>query len=170
MGFLGLCLFFVGITLVMNGVAALSKWDVKTTAFMNLVTGTILVVGNFIALARADGASAMAYNNATGGFLFGFTYLFIAANYLLKLDLRAFGWFSVCVVVFALISVVVCVQGGAVSLAVLWAGWAVLWLEGFLQLSLGMSGLGTIFPYLSILEGLVFTGGPGILMLFGWWR
>ena len=170
MGFLGLCLLFVGIALVMNGVAALSKWDAKTTAFINLVTGSILVIGNFIGLLKADPASIMDYNNVAGGFLFGFTYLFIAANYLLKLDLRAFGWYSICVAVFAVISTVVCVQGGAVSLGVIWAAWAVLWLEGFLQLSLNMTALGKVFPYLSILEGLLATGGPGVLMLFGWWK
>jgi acid-activated urea channel len=111
----------------------------------------------------------MQYNKAVGGFLFGFTYLFIAANYLWKLDLRAFGWYSVCVAVFAVISTVVCVQGGAVSMGLLWAAWAVLWLEGFLQLSLKMEALGKIFPALSILEGIFATGGPGLMMLFGWW-
>ncbi|MDR1929142.1 MAG: hypothetical protein LBQ44_00795 [Treponema sp.] len=169
MGFLGLCLLFVGIALVMNGVAAISKWDAKTTAFINLVTGAILVTGNFIALARADGAAASQYNNAAAGFLFGFTYLFIAANYLWKLDLRAFGWYSVCVAVFAVISTAVCVRNGAVPLGVLWAAWALLWLEGFLELSLHLKSLGKIFPVLSILEGIFATGGPGILMLFGWW-
>ncbi|MDR1094906.1 MAG: hypothetical protein LBL31_00790 [Spirochaetaceae bacterium] len=169
MGFLGLCLLFVGIALTLNGVAAISNWDAKTTAFINLVTGSILVIGNFIGLARADMASLVGYNNAAAGFLFGVTYLFIAFNYLAKLDLRAFGWYSICVVVFASISAVVCIQGGAVSMAVLWAVWAVLWLEGFLQLGLDIKPLGKIFPALSILEGIFATGGPGILMLFGWW-
>ncbi|MDR2193002.1 MAG: hypothetical protein LBP19_00795 [Treponema sp.] len=170
MGFLGLCLLFVGIALIMNGVAAISKWDARTTAFINLITGGILVIGNFIGIAKTDGAITAEYNNAAAGFLFGFTYIFIAANYLLKLDPRAFGWYSVCVVVFAVISTVVCVQGGAVSLGILWAAWAVLWLEGFLQLSLGMQKLSAIFPALSILEGICATGGPGVLMLFDWWR
>ena len=169
MGFLGLCLLFVGIALIMNGVASLSNWDAKTTAFINLVTGSILVIGNFIGLLRADAAGLQDYNNAAGGFLFGVTYLFIAANYLFKLDLRAFGWYSVCVTVFAVIGAVVCVRGGAVSLGVLWAAWAVLWLEGFLQLSLNVKPLGKVFPYLSILEGIFATGGPGVFMLFGWW-
>jgi acid-activated urea channel len=154
----------------MNGVAAISNWDAKTTAFINLVTGSILVIGNFIGLSRADASVAMHYNNAAAGFLFGITYLFIAANYLLKLDLRAFGWYSVCVVGFALVSTVVCVQGGAVPMAVLWAAWAVLWLEGFLQLGLNVKSLGKIFPALSILEGILATGGPGVFMLFGWWQ
>lgn len=88
MGFLGLCLLFVGIALIMNGVAAISNWDAKTTAFINLVTGTILVIGNFIGLLRADTSALAGYNNAAGGFLFGVTYLFIAVNYLAGLDLR----------------------------------------------------------------------------------
>ncbi|MDR1390398.1 MAG: hypothetical protein LBJ31_10545 [Treponema sp.] len=167
MGFLGLCLLFVGIALVMNGVAAISKWDAKTTAFINLVTGSILVIGNFIGLVGADTAQ---YNNAAGGFLFGVTYLFIASNYLFRLDLRAFGWYSVCVTAFAVISAVVCAQGGLVSMGLLWAAWAVLWLEGFLQLGLNVKPMAKIFPVLSILEGIFATGGPGVLMLFGWWR
>ena len=168
MGFLGLCLLFVGITLIMNGVAALSKWDAKSTAFINLVTGSILVIGNFIGLFRAD--SLQDYNNAAACFLFGVTYLFIAANYLLNLDLRAFGWYCAGVSVFAAVSTVVCVQSGAISLGVIWAAWAVLWFEGFLQLGLNIKPLGKIFPYLSILEGILATGGPGVLMLFGWWQ
>jgi acid-activated urea channel len=154
----------------MNGVAAISNWDAKTTAFINLVTGSILVIGNFIGLVKADGAAVMDYNNAAGGFLFGVTYLFIAANYLLKLDLRAFGWYSIGVTVFAVISTVVCVRGGAVSIGLLWAAWAVLWFEGFLQLGLNIKPLGKIFPALSILEGIFATGGPGVFMLFGWWQ
>jgi acid-activated urea channel len=153
----------------MNGVAAISNWDAKTTAFINLVTGSILVIGNFIGLVKADASSLMSYNNAAGGFLFGVTYLFIAANYLLKLDPRAFGWYSVCVAVFAAISAGVCIQSGAVSLGLIWTAWAVLWLEGFLQLGLGIKPLGKIFPWLSVLEGIFATGGPGVMMLFGWW-
>jgi hypothetical protein len=152
----------------MNGVAALSKWDAKSTAFINLVTGSILVIGNFIGLSRAE--SLLDYNNAAACFLFGVTYIFIAANYLLNLDLRAFGWYCAGVTVFAVISTVVSVQSGAVSLGVLWAAWAVLWFEGFLQLGLNINPLRKIFPGLSILEGIFATGGPGIFMLFGWWQ
>ncbi|MDR2659733.1 MAG: hypothetical protein LBC27_07080 [Spirochaetaceae bacterium] len=169
MGFLGLCLLFVGIALTMNGIASISKWDAKTTAFINLVTGSILVIGNFIGLARADQMLLIHYNNASAVFLFGITYIFIAANYLFKLDLRAFGWYSFCVVIFAVIGSVVCVNGGDIPMAVLWAAWALLWFEGFLQLGLNVQALGKIFPCLSILEGIFATGVPGIMMLFDWW-
>jgi acid-activated urea channel len=169
MGWLGVCLLFVGIALFSNGIAAIIKMDGKSTAFINLVTGLVIVGGNFISLGKADFADTFAYNNAAAGFLFGFTYLFIAANYLLKLDLRAFGYYSICVVVFAVVSAVVCFSGGAVPLACLWTAWAVLWLEGFLELSCGIKALGRVFPALSILEGIFAAFVPAILMLFGVW-
>jgi acid-activated urea channel len=169
MGWLGVCLIFVGIALFSNGIAAIIKMDGKSTAFINSVTGLVLVGGNFIALVRADFADTSAYNNIAAGFLFGFTYVFIAANYLLKLDLRAFGWYSICVAAFATTSAGVCFSGGAVPLGCLWTAWAVLWLEGFLELSCGIKALGRIFPVLSILEGIFAAFVPAILMLFGLW-
>jgi hypothetical protein len=52
MGFLGLCLLFEGIALIM-GVAAGSN-GAKTTAFINLATGSVLLIGNFIGFGTAD--------------------------------------------------------------------------------------------------------------------
>ncbi|MDR1069364.1 MAG: hypothetical protein LBL37_01055 [Gracilibacteraceae bacterium] len=169
MGWLGVCLVFVGIALFSNGIAAIIKMDGKSTAFINAVTGLILVGGNFIALGKADLADTAAYNSAAAGFLFGFTYVFIAANHLLQLDLRAFGWYSVCVAVFAALSAWTCFSSGAAPLGCLWAAWAVLWLEGFLELSCGIKALGRIFPALSILEGVFAAFVPALLMLFGAW-
>jgi acid-activated urea channel len=169
MGWLGVCLVFVGIALFSNGVAAIIRMDGKSTAFMNAVTGLVLVGGNLISLGKADFTDTSAYYNIAAGFLFGFTYVFIAANHVLKLDLRAFGWYSVCVAVFAAASAGVCFSGGAVPLGCLWTAWAVLWLEGFLELSCGIKALGRIFPALSILEGIFAAFVPAVLMLFGVW-
>jgi acid-activated urea channel len=170
MGWLGLCLLFVGIALISNGVAAIIQLDGKSTAFINLVTGLVIVAGNFIALGRLDfEGTAAAYNGAAAGFLFGFTYLFIAAIYLLGLDPRAFGWYSLCVAVFASVSAVVSFGGGALPMGVLWTAWAILWLEGFLQLAAGCTPLKKIFPALSILEGVFAAGLPALMMLFGTW-
>jgi acid-activated urea channel len=170
MGLLGVYLFFVCIALVSNGVAALSKIDYKSASFINIVTGSIIVISSFIMIARADILDTMAYNNIVAGFLFGFTYIFIAANFLLKLDLRSFGWYSLCVVVFALISAIICFRTGIIGMAVLWLTWAILWLEGFLELAVGFKKLGKVFPYLSIAEGIFAAGIPSILMLFGIWQ
>jgi acid-activated urea channel len=169
MGLLGVYLFFVSITLISNGVAALHKIDFKSASFINIITGSIIVISSFIMIARVDFVDTMAYNNINAGFLFGFTYIFIAANYLLKLDLRSFGWYSFCVAIFAVISAIVSFKSGAIGMCILWSAWAVLWLEGFLELAAGFKKLGRVFPYLSILEGIFAAGVPSILMLFGIW-
>ncbi|MDR1554722.1 MAG: acid-activated urea channel, partial [Campylobacteraceae bacterium] len=92
-----------------------------------------------------------------------------AANYLLKLDLRSFGWYSLCVTIFALISSIVCFKAGIIGMGILWLAWAILWLEGFLELAVGFKKLGKVFPYLSITEGVFAAGVPSVLMLFGIW-
>ncbi|MDR1284625.1 MAG: acid-activated urea channel [Campylobacteraceae bacterium] len=169
MGLLGVYLLFVSIALVSNGVAVLSKIDFKSASFVNIITGTIIVVSSFIMIMRADLNDAMAFNNIAAGFLFGFTYIFIAANFLLKLDVRSFGWYSLCVVIFAIISAIACFSAGIFGMAILWLAWAFLWLEGFLELGMGFKKLGKLFPYLSIAEGVFAAGLPSILMLFGIW-
>jgi acid-activated urea channel len=165
MGMLGLSLVFVGIVLVSNGLNRLTGVDGKSIAVMNLFTGFILVTGNLIMLSRAG--VVQDYQNVASGYLFGFTYLFIAANYLFKLDLRPFGWFSGFVAVYA---VVMCVNvaGADGWLAVLWGAWAVLWLEGFLELGLKLK-IGKIFPYLSMAEGVFAAFIPAVIMLLGKW-
>jgi len=170
MGFLGLSLLFVGIVLVMNGVNRLLNVDAKSTAIMNLITGGILVVGNFIMLFKAADAPEVTsgFLNVASGFLFGFTYLFVAFNYLFKLDLRPFGWFSGFVAVYAVIMAVNSFMAGTDTVSLLlgglWAAWAVLWAEGFLELACNVK-IGKIYPYLAIAEGIFAAFVPAILML-----
>ena len=163
---LGISLLFVGIVLVMNGVNALCKIDAKSSAFMNLVTGFVIVVGNIIFLAKAG--TAPEFMNVASGFLFGFTYLFIAANFLLKLDLRPFGWFSLFVAIYAVIMAVDCYDPSDIRFTLLWGAWAILWLEGFLELSLKLK-ISKIFPFLSIAEGIFAAFIPAVLMLTNRW-
>jgi acid-activated urea channel len=169
MGWLGVCLIFVGIALFTNGIAAIIKMDGKTLAFVNLAAGLVIAGGNFISLDKVDFSDTMAYNNIAAGFLFGFTYLFIAANHLFKLDLRAFGYYSFFVVIFAIVSTVVCLENGLVPLACLWIAWAVLWLEGFLEFSCGIKAVGKAYPVLSMFEGIFAGFIPALMMLFGTW-
>jgi len=166
MGLLGISLLFVGIALVSNGVCVFGKVDAKSTAAMNLITAFVIIAGNLIALARAGAAGD--YQNVASGFLFGFTYLFIAANNLFKLDLRPFGWFSFFVAVYAAIMCVSAAVGGDVKFALLWGAWAILWLEGFLELGLRLR-MGKVFPYLSIAEGIFAAFIPSVLMLTNRW-
>lgn len=165
MGILGISLLFVGIVLVMNGVSRFANIDAKSTAFMNLVTGFIIVTCNFISLPKAG--AIIDYQNIASGFLFGFTYLFIAANYLCKLDLRPFGWFSLFVAIYATVMTYLSL-GVDIRFAALWGAWAVLWLTGFLELVMNID-LSKIFPYLSIAEGIFAAFIPAVLMLTNNW-
>jgi len=165
MGFLGLSLLFVGITLVSNGLNRFFKTDAKSTAVMNLFTGFLLVIGNIIMLAKAD--DIMAFQNTASGFLFGFTYLFIAANYLFKLDLRPFGLYCFFVTIYAVI-MAISSYSTDIRFVLLWGAWAVLWLEGFLELVLKIK-LEKAFPYISIAVGLFAAFIPAIFMLTDRW-
>ena len=165
MGVLGISLLFVGITLVSNGLNRFLKTDGKSTAFMNLFTGFILVTGNIIMLVKAS--DIMQYQNVASGFLFGITYLFIAVNYLFKIDLRPFGLYSLFVAIYATV-MAVSSYGVDIRFVLLWGAWAILWLEGFLELVLKFK-LEKIFPYLSILIGLFAAFIPAILMLTDKW-
>jgi acid-activated urea channel len=168
MGQLGLSLVFVGIVLIMNGTLRLSGVNAKSTAFMNLITGTIIVVSNFILLFSASG-DVMVFQNVTSGFLFGFTYLFIAANHLLELDWRPFGWFSLCVAVYAATMAVTSFSPADLRFTLLWGAWAILWLEGFVEIVLGLKQLSKIFPWLSIVEGIFAAFLPAMFMLLSKW-
>ena len=160
---LGISLIFVGIALVSNGVCRLCKVDAKSTAIINIITGLVIVVGNFILI---GGAETMAdYTNIVSGFLFGFTYLFIAANLLFKLDLRPFAWFSLFVAIYAIVMGTLAFVDGTWFYGALWVAWAILWLEGFVEIVFNVKTLTKIFPYLSIVEGVLAAFIPAILIL-----
>jgi hypothetical protein len=58
--------------------------------------------------------------------------------------------------------------GSDIRFVLLWGAWAILWLEGFLELVLKFK-LEKIFPYLSIIIGLFAAFIPAILMLTDKW-
>lgn len=167
MGVLGINLLFVGIVLVINGINRFNKMDAKSAAFMNAVTGTVIVVGCFINFAKSG--DTLAYQSVASGFLFGFTYIFIAANNLFNLDWRPFGWFSLFVTVYAVYMAVLAAQAGDFKSVYLWTAWALLWLNGFLDAVLKMKSMAAIFPYLSIAEGIFAAFIPSLLMLTERW-
>ena len=85
---LGVCLLFVGIVLINNGICNLCHVDGKAAAVMNIFTGGLSVFINFVNLVQGN------YYAAGTGLLFGFTYLFVAANNIFKLNGKPFAWFS----------------------------------------------------------------------------
>ena len=167
MAVLGIYLLFVGIVLVINGVNRFYEMDARSASLMNVITGFIIVLCSLINFAR--GGSTLDFQNVAAGFLFGFTYVFIAANNLFKLDWRPFGWFSFFVVVFATYMAVLSAQNGDFKFVYLWSAWGLLWLNGFLDTVLKMKSMSRIFPYLSIAEGIFAAFIPACMMLTDKW-
>ena len=71
---LGVCLLFVGIVLINNGVCGLCNVAPRAAAAMNIFTGGLSLFINFTNLVIGN------YYAAGTGLLFCFTYLFVAFN------------------------------------------------------------------------------------------
>lgn len=167
---LGVCLLFVGIVLINNGICNLCHVDGKAAAVMNIFTGKLSVFINFVNLVQGN------YYAAGTGLLFGFTYLFVAANNIFKLNGKPFAWFSTFVavnaVVFGTLEGFVGSQALGIEPDIRWAGiwylWAILWGTSFVEEILGKK-LGKFTPCLQVFEGIVTAWIPGLLMMIGLW-
>ena len=167
---LGVCLLFVGIVLINNGVCALCKIDGKSAAVMNILTGGLSLFINFVNLAQGN------YYAAGTGLLFGFTYLFVAAGKILNLDGRPFAWFSTFVgvnaFIFGTMEGFLGIPALGIEPDIRWAGiwylWGILWGTAFIEDIAGKK-LGKFVPVLQIFEGIVTAWIPAVLMLLGAW-
>ena len=167
---LGVCLLFVGIVLINNGVCTLYKVDGKSAAVMNILTGGLSLFINFVNLVQGN------YYAAGTGLLFGFTYLFVAFSKLLDLNPVPFAWFSGFVAVNAAIFGTVEGFLGNAALgitpdlrwAAIWYLWAILWATAFVEDVLGVK-LGKFVPYLQVFEGVVTAWIPAVMMLLNMW-
>jgi acid-activated urea channel len=167
---LGVCLLFVGMVLINNGVCTLMKVPPKAAAVMNIFVGGLSVFINFVSLVQGN------YYAAGTGLLFGFTYLFVAVNNIFGLDTRPFAVFSTFVAVNAVVFGIVEGVTGCASLgitpdirwALIWWLWAVLWGSAFVT-DIMKKKTGRFVPVLQIIEGVVTAWIPGILILLGLW-
>ena len=161
---------FVGIVLINNGACTLWKVQPKAAAVMNVFVGGLSVFINFVSLVRGD------YYAAGTGLLFGFTYLFVAANNIFGLDGKPFAVFSSFVAVNAVIFGFVEGISGSEALgispdwrwAVIWWLWAILWGSAFVT-DILKKDLGKFVPVLQIIEGVITAWIPGVMMLLGVW-
>lgn len=167
---LGVCLLFVGIVLINNGVCALADVDKKSAAVMNILTGGLSLFINFVNLTQGN------YYAAGTGLLFCFTYLFVAMMNIFDLSPLPFAWFSTFVAINAAIFGYIEGIAGSEFLGIAadwrWAGiwwlWAVLWGSSFVTDILKIK-LGKFVPALQVFEGIVTAWIPGVMLLLGVW-
>lgn len=160
-------LLYVGAVLFINGLSLLGLVKGKSLIPMNLFVGLLQVVTPLYLIFTANGDAATIFG-ASGLFLFGFTYLYVAMNNAFDLDGSGLGWFCLYVVIAALVFGYFNLrQANAAGnvLGVLWLNWAFLWFLFWLVLSLGKSSLtrftGAVCATQGILTGLL----PAFILL-----
>jgi putative amide transporter protein len=165
MGTVGL--LYVGAVLFINGLMLLGVVNAKSAAPLNVFVGAMQVITPtwLIFTSRGDPDIIL---NASGLYLFGFTYLYVAWNLLSDLDGTGLGYFSLFVAICA------CVYAGLnfgrlgdTAFGVIWLMWAFLWLLFFLVLGLGKVGLSRYTGAVAAIEGWVTGVVPAFLLLSG---
>ena len=86
-------LLSVGAVLFINGLMLLGKIPGKSAAVLNFFVGAMQIVFPTIILIQADGDPAVILG-ASGLYLFGFTYLYVARNQVFGLSGEGLDWFS----------------------------------------------------------------------------
>lgn len=168
MGAVGL--FYVGAVLFLNGLMILGKVDAKAAAVFNLFVGAMQVITPTYLIFTAGG-DPNTILNASGIYLFGFTYLYVGITLLAGLDSTGVGWFSLFVAAAALgYSFVNYRIFGDGPFAVIWLYWAFLWFLFFLLLGLKWEGLTAYTGWVTTIQGIVTAAIPAFLIMSGYWR
>jgi len=168
---LGVVLLYVGIVLINNGIARITDVDAKSASVMNVFTGLLSIIINIITIVHGDFESIDSigdFYSAATGLLFGFTYLYVAANSIFNLDGRLYGWYSLFVAINTIPAAwIEFTVNGDWRMAVIWILWGILWLTGFIENVLKKEL--KFVPYLAVFEGIVTAWIPGFLILTNLW-
>jgi hypothetical protein len=162
-------LLYVGAVLFINGAMLLGWVEARSAAPMNLFVGLLQVVTPTILIIQSGG-DADTILGASGLYLFGFTYLYVAFNLLAGLDGTGLGYFSAFVAVCALVySYLSFTRSDDASFGIIWLNWAFLWTLFFLVLGLGRADLSRFTGGVAAVQGWVTGALPAFLLLTGNW-
>lgn len=167
MGSVGL--LYVGAVLFINGAMLLGWVESRSAAPMNIFVGILQVVTPTVLILQSGGDPDVILG-ASGLYLFGFTYLYVAFNLLMGLDGTGLGWFSafvaVCAVVYSYLSFT---RSDDPAFGVIWLYWAFLWALFFLLLGRGRDDLARFTGGVAAVQGWVTGALPAFLLLTGNW-
>jgi hypothetical protein len=163
-------LLYAGAVLFLNGVMILGRIDPKAVAVFNLLVGALQVVTPTFLIFTAGGDTNTILN-ASGIYVFGFTYLYLGITLLAGLDSTGVGWFSLFVAAAAIgYSFVTFRILHDRPFGVIWLYWAFLWFLFFLLLGLKLDGVAAYAGWVCAIEGIVTAAVPGFLLLAGYWQ
>lgn len=165
-------LLFVGAVLFVNGVMLLGWVEAKSAAPINIFVGALQVVTPTYLIFTADGDTNQILG-ASGLYLFGFTYLYVAFTLLGNLDSTGGGYFygfvAVCALVFSGLNF--WRDGfGDEAFGVIWLYWAFLWTLFFILLALKKNRIAKYTGAVAAIEGWVTGTVPAFLLLTNNWE
>ena len=164
MGAVGL--LYVGAILFLNGTMLLGWIDGKSAAPLNIFVGLLQVVTPTYMIINADGDMTTILG-ASGLYLFGFTYLYVACNLMWDLDGTGLGMFSIYVAIAAVIYSLISFNAGDPVFGVIWLYWAFLWLLFYILLARKRDGIGRYTGSVAAVQGFVTGLLPAFLILTG---
>ena len=166
-------LLYVGAVLFVNGLSLIGAVRGTSMIPMNLFVGVLQVITPLYIIFTANGNEGVIVG-ASGLFLFGFTYLYVAMNNAFKLDGTGLGWFCLFVAIvacvysfwhFANYSGINASRDVGYLLGCLWANWAFLWLLFWIVLGIDKTAYtkytGAVCAAQGIYTGLV----PALILL-----
>ena len=166
MGSVGL--LYVGAVLFLNGCMLLGWVDSRAAVPLNIFVGILQVVTPTYLIFTANGDTAQILG-ASGLYLFGFTYLYVAMNLWNDLDGTGLGFFSLFVAICAVAFAVINFGNKDYAFGVIWLYWAFLWLLFFFLLGRGQESLTRYTGAVAAVEGWVTGAIPAFLLLTGRW-
>ena len=166
MGSVGL--LYVGAILFLNGCMLLGWVDAKSAAPLNIFVGILQVITPTYLIFTANGDTAQILG-ASGLYLFGFTYLYVAFNLWNDFDGTGLGFFSLFVAVCAVVYAAISMNNGDYAFGVIWLYWAYLWLLFFFLLGRKRDSLGRYTGAVAAIQGWVTGAIPAFLLLTGRW-
>ncbi|MCA0336198.1 MAG: transporter [Actinobacteria bacterium] len=161
-------LLYVGAILFLNGMALMGHVKDRGAVPLNIFVGLLQVITPTYLIFTADGDPDVIFG-ASGLYLFGFTYLYVAMNTIWGFDGTGLGWFSLFVAIAAIAYAVVAALRGDYAFAVIWLLWAYLWWLFFQLLGRERGELTAYTGAVAAIEGWTTAAIPAFLLLIGQW-
>jgi hypothetical protein len=161
-------LLYVGAVLLLNGLALLGVITLRVAAPLNLFVGALQCIIPTVLIAQAHNDSGVLLQ-ASGLYLFGFTYLYVGIAGLADLEAVGIGWFSLFVSAAAIIYAFVSVAKlDDYLFGVLWLSWSLLWALFFVLFALKRSGIQAFTGWTTVLVGQATCTIPALALLVGY--
>ncbi|GAA4555475.1 AmiS/UreI family transporter [Pseudonocardia xishanensis] len=162
-------LLYVGAVLFVNGLVLTGAVGARAAGPLNVFVGVLQVITPTY-LVFTSGGDAATLLGASGLYLFGFTYLYVAFLLFTDMDSAGFGYFALFVAICAVAySVINFTRGDDPAFGVLWLHWSFLWVLFFLVFGLKRGELARYTGYIAAIEGWLTASVPGLLILLGVW-